>query len=227
MIKEVGVYSDLTRVLQRMFRDVNKYLFNGQLPSNVVITVQSTTGAYGHFVVGTIWHNDSENLFEINLGAEGLRRGVVPTVATLIHECVHLYCFSHDIKDVSRGGRYHNKSFKQIAEDHLLKIEYDNSIGYSITFPTDKLIEFCEKRKYPNISLYRGNFVITPPSGSTGTDNGDDDSLKGVTGKIKKVKKPSSTRKYVCPCCGLSVRATREVKVLCIECDKPLELVTD
>lgn len=29
----------------------------------------------------------------------------------------------------------------------------------------------------------------------------------------------SSSRKYVCPCCGAIIRATKEVHVICAECD--------
>lgn len=35
-------------------------------------------------------------------------------------------------------------------------------------------------------------------------------------------KSESSTRKYVCPCCGMSVRATREVRVMCMDCDEQM-----
>ena len=35
----------------------------------------------------------------------------------------------------------------------------------------------------------------------------------------EKVKKKSSTRKYICPKCGMSVRATKVVRIAYIECD--------
>lgn len=35
-------------------------------------------------------------------------------------------------------------------------------------------------------------------------------------------KRLSSTRKYTCPRCGMSVRATRAVRVKCVECDEEL-----
>ena len=38
--------------------------------------------------------------------------------------------------------------------------------------------------------------------------------------------KPSSTRKYICPCCGMSVRATKEVHIMCMDCGKQMEVVT-
>ena len=39
----------------------------------------------------------------------------------------------------------------------------------------------------------------------------------GIQGGIS-TRKPSSTRKYQCPCCGMSVRATRVVRIACMEC---------
>lgn len=38
-------------------------------------------------------------------------------------------------------------------------------------------------------------------------------------------KRPSSTRKLVCPCCGLSVRATKTVNILCGDCMQKMEEV--
>ena len=34
----------------------------------------------------------------------------------------------------------------------------------------------------------------------------------------------SSTRKYICPCCGNSVRATKEVNLACLDCNAPMVL---
>jgi hypothetical protein len=39
------------------------------------------------------------------------------------------------------------------------------------------------------------------------------------------VPRKSSSRKYVCPCCGMSVRATKMVNVACLDCDQQLLLV--
>lgn len=40
--------------------------------------------------------------------------------------------------------------------------------------------------------------------------------LGGDDGTANKPK--SSTRKYVCPCCGNSFRATKDISVLCMDC---------
>ena len=42
---------------------------------------------------------------------------------------------------------------------------------------------------------------------------------------IARPKKPSSTRKYICPCCGNSFRATKTLRVLCMDCNVQFEEV--
>ena len=37
------------------------------------------------------------------------------------------------------------------------------------------------------------------------------------------IKASCSSKKYVCPCCGLIIRATKEVHVICAECDREFE----
>ena len=49
-------------------------------------------------------------------------------------------------------------------------------------------------------------------------------SMRGIGGKGAAggmptgTPKPSSTRKLVCPCCGNSVRATKAVRIMCMDC---------
>jgi len=54
--------------------------------------------------------------------------------------------------------------------------------------------------------------------GGTGTHNG-----VPTFGGIAPRK--SSSRKYACPCCGMSVRATKVVNIACLDCDEQLLLV--
>ena len=54
-----------------------------------------------------------------------------------------------------------------------------------------------------------------------GGENGNDgDTGNGTKGK--KPKKKSSTRKYICPVCHNSVRATKDVNILCMDCDEQM-----
>lgn len=102
----------------------------------------------------------------------------------------------------SNGGRYYNKRFKAEAEKRGLKIEYAQYIGYSVTSPTDRFIEVIRENGLcaePDHCRATGSVRLPPVVGEgTGADGG---SLG---------KKKSSTRKYVCQHCGISVGATEQ-----------------
>lgn len=198
-MKKKPVLSEIVKMLENAFDVLNDKYFESSL-SKSVITIQSTPSAYGHFTVDKVWNLSKDSkAYEINLGAETLNRKIENVIATLIHEMVHQYCAENDIKDVSRGGTYHNKKFKAESEKRELIISYSARIGWSLTEPSENLKEFVNGNKaFENISLYR-------------------------KGGIKKTsKKKSSTRKYICPCCEQTVRATKEVNILCGGCNEKM-----
>lgn len=196
--------SQATAFLESAFSTLNKEYFENALPK-AIITIQSSPKAYGHFSCQEIWQDGLKKsaYHEINIGAETLNRPIAETIATLIHEMVHFYCKESGIQDTSRGGTYHNKRFKEEAERRGLIITYNEKIGFSITAPSPELKSFCTKQKWRNkLTICRsGNFG----------------------GKDPKPKKPSSTRKYVCPCCGQSVRATKDLNLICGDCQEPMQ----
>lgn len=185
--------------LENAYNVLNKQYFESALPK-VVITIQSRPGCYGHFTTYDAWSDPAKRYKEINISAETLNRPISNTIATLLHEMVHFYCHLHGIQDTSRAGRYHNKEFKAEAEKRGLLIDYDKTIGWSLTSPSPELKSFVNAQKWRKITLARGYEVKDP-----------------------KAKKPSSTRKYECPCCGMSVRATRDVRIACMECDEVMQ----
>jgi hypothetical protein len=190
-------------LLENAFDVLNTVYFDNALPE-AVITIQSTPKVYGHFTLGKVWENSSNSFHEINIGAEYLNRPIENVLATLLHEMVHLFCFINGIADTSNGGRYHNKRFKVEAEKRNLKIEYARYIGYSVTSPTERFIEVLKQHglyegiEHCRIALKKS----VPPTDGGGTDG----------------KRKSSTRKYICPSCGISVRATKEVNIICGDC---------
>lgn len=193
--------SQATAFLEEAFDALNKRYFENAL-SRPIITIQSDARAYGHFTPSQVWKDGQrkKTYHEINLGAETLDRPVANTIATLLHEMVHYYCHVNDIQDTSRGNTYHNKRFKAEAEARALHIEYDSKIGFSITQPTPALKSFCTSQHWRNkLTISRSG---------------------GIGGPDPKPKAPSSTRKYVCPCCGASVRATKDVHLLCTDCNE-------
>lgn len=196
--------SDEVRFLEEAFDVLNEKYFESAL-QNIAITIQSTPRAHGHFTPWNSWDNEGKKMKEINIGAESLCRPVAEIIATLMHEMVHFYCHVKGMKDTSRNHTYHNKRFKEECEKRALIIDKGVGIGYSVTAPTEELISLVDEMGWNNrVKLYR-------KSGKK-LDFG----MESTEGE--KVMKKSSTRKYICPKCSMSVRATKEVKIACMEC---------
>lgn len=89
----------------------------------------------GHFAAERWQPAGAEGVYvhELMIGGEGLRRGAGEVFATLLHEAAHALARVRGIQDTSRQGRYHNKRFKQLAEELGLVIERDPRIGWSLT----------------------------------------------------------------------------------------------
>ena len=190
--------SEVTAFLEEVYDTLNVRLFGGELPK-AILTVQSSK-AYGHYTLGDVWNDGLRGYREINIGAEALGRPIEEVVATLVHEMVHYLNDLHGVQDVSRSGWYHNRSFKEAAEAHELIVEYYSDVGFGVTAPSDGLVALIAEQGWRSIEIARD---------------------KGVEGG-KRVRKPSSTRKYICPVCGMSVRATKTVRVGCQDCQATL-----
>ena len=130
---------------------------------------------------------------------------------------VHYFNDKNGVKDCSRGNTYHNKNFKAVAEACDLIVEHHPTYGYSITSPSDALLEFCVENNLTEIRLNRNDIISIGVCG-TGTHAG---TFAGTAGR-----KPSSTRKYICPCCGMSVMATKAVNIACLDCNEQLMLAS-
>lgn len=207
-MKETIKTSRSAGYLEKIFRALNSKYFEGQI-EEPIITIQSTPRAYGHITVAKTWRKaDGELCHELNVGAGTLDRSIECVVSTVLHEMVHLWNLQNGIQDCSRGGTYHNRKFRDAAEARDLQISYDPRIGWSITEPTDALVEFIIAQGWEDIHMGRSD-------GFTARGTG-----KGVAGGITPppTPRPSSTRKLICPCCGQSVRATKAVNILCGDC---------
>ena len=196
-MKQLTEYKRVASYLDKIFNLLNEAYFENAL-SKPVITIQRTPRLYGHVSCAKVWTSDEEQRHELNIGAGTLNRNIEDVVATMLHEMVHLWNMQNNIQDCSRGGTYHNKKFKLEAEKRDLQIDYHQTYGWTITTPTDNLVEWCIENDLSEIRVTRHEgkhaFITT-----TGT-------------------KTSSTRKYICPICGLSVRATKTVSIICGNC---------
>ena len=204
-MKQTVKTSRVAGQLEKMFRALNARFFSGEL-EEAVITLKKTPGAYGHITCGKVWQTGEKQRHEINISTATLDRPIEDTTATLLHEMCHLYNLQHEIQDCSRNGSYHNKKFKAAAEAHGLIIEHDPKIGWSITTPSLELLDFIEEEGWTPLQMKEGGFNF---SGFTPKGKGPD----GETNTKK-----SSTRKYTCPMCGNSCRATKAIKIMCMDC---------
>ena len=190
--------------LENLFSKFNKRFFNGELETPIITcSPDMTKGVYGWCTSWKAWKQEgqeSDGFYEINICAEHLNRPFEETCETLIHEMVHLINLQNGIQDTSRSGMYHNKKFKVTAEEHGLVIEKDAKYGWCISSLSEEALEYVK-------SLDGQAFTL-------------------VRSKIPKVKgkSSSSSKKYVCPGCGSIIRATKEVNVMCGDCEVHFEL---
>lgn len=213
-MKQLTSYNRVAGYLNKIFDLLNEEFFENEL-SRPTITIQSTPKAYGHFSLrDDTWISTVGGTHEINIGAGTLSRPIECVAATLLHEMVHYYNYENGIQDCSRGNTYHNKRFKEAAEAHGLIVTHSEKYGWSHTSPSDELLEFVLKNDLTDILINRNEFTGFQIPG-TGAHSG----AVGIA-----PKRTSSSRKYVCPCCGMIVRATKEIRVMCMDCQQQLIL---
>ena len=214
-MKQLTSYNRVAGYLNKVFDLLNAEYFESAL-IRPTITIQSTPRAYGHFTLNDdTWVSTIGGSHEINIGAGTLARPIEEVCATLLHEMVHYYNYVNGIQDCSRGNTYHNKRFKQAAEQRGLTVEHSEKYGWSHTSPTEELLDFVISNGLTDILINRNEQGFFRVGGGTGTHSGGAD----ITGRPPRT---SSTRKYVCLCCGMSVRATRTVRIACIDCQEQM-----
>ena len=76
------------------------------------------------------WQRDDQRL---SVDGEGLNRGAVVVLGTLLHEAAHALAQVRNINDTSRRGR-HNRRFAKLAEE--LGLQHDRRLGWSSSTPT-------------------------------------------------------------------------------------------
>lgn len=194
--------------LEKMFRTINQDSFGGLL-EEPIITIQSTPGAFGHVTVGKAWKRGEEHRHELNISADWLSRPIEEVIATMIHEMAHLMNIQNNIQDCSRGGTYHNRKFKEEAEKHMIQVAKHDKYGWTITTPTEELLEYIICQGWDDIEMNRGIMF----TGFGGVPGGKTTGTAGTTGTTAKPK--SNSRKHVCPVCGKIARTTMDFPLIC------------
>lgn len=211
-MKQIDKMSRLCGMLEKAFRVLNDELFDGALPMPI-ITVTPSSKSYAHYTTFDAWDTIRGGKREINIASGTLDRPIENVVASLVHEMVHM---NNDIvlniQDTSNKGVYHNKLFKAEAEAHGLIVTRSEKYGWSHTEPGDTLIEIIldHEDTFREIELCRANAY--PTAVGVGPHSGSHGANMTATGRN------THHRKYICPCCGNSVRATKAVNIACLDC---------
>ncbi len=207
MCKKRKIYtmSELSAAMMSAFNKINEEWFDGEL-EKVIITFEDgyKKGAYGWINTVKDWKQNGTERYHINISADFLDRPVYDVLSTLVHEMCHLYSLQNGKQDTSRSGIYHNKVFKDVAESHGLNVEHVDKAGYCLTSCTDELKAWIDD----NITFSALHVYKKRPEETEG----------------KESKPKQSTRKYVCPCCGLIVRATKDCHIKCMDCDEEMKV---
>ena len=212
-MKKIEKMSRLTGELEKAFRLLNAELFNNELETPI-ITVIPTPRAYAHYTTVNVWDVNGEGKREINIASGTLDRPLENILASLVHEMVHMYCDTIlNEKDTSNNGIYHNKTYKREAEAHGLIVTRSEKYGWSHTEPADILLQFVlDHDELREIEMCRANPSMV--SVGIGTHTGNSNGTKPVG------KAPTHHRKYICPVCGVSCRATKQINIMCMDCNQ-------
>lgn len=223
MAKQLNNVQRAQQYLKKIFRLLNEQIFDGEL-EDVQVVLSNNSRVYGYYTLnGATWVGQSNGQqfaqHEIGISSQYLTNGrdITAVVTTLAHECVHHYCCLKGIRDVSRNGYWHNKRFKEIAEQHGLIVEKHPQVGYGVTSCGERLLQFCIDNDLQEFQLNRSSDYYVAVGGSSSPSTG------GCTGTTTR---RSSSYKLLCPSCGCTVRATKlGVQLMCISCSKEMEYV--
>ena len=213
--------SEIVAKAETMFDLFNAHFYLGELQRPAItVSPDGGHGAYGWCSVYEIWQGNGEAHREINLCAEYIDRPIGEVAATMLHEMAHLYDLTHGIKDVSNNGYYHNMKFKETAEAHGLHIEQHVTYGWTITtLAEETAVWLAAQPGMEDIAASRKALLQIKTKGDS--DEGGEETTTTIKGGRQTSKNRSI--KYVCPVCGAIIRATRQVNVVCGDCNVAFE----
>jgi hypothetical protein len=105
------------------------------VPETVLVVASGSEGKrlnLGHFAPHR-WQVNGADRHEVLVGGEGLHRGPLEVLGTLLHEAAHGLAQARSVQETSRQGRYHNRRYAQLARELGLDVSTVNPIGWSAT----------------------------------------------------------------------------------------------
>jgi hypothetical protein len=164
----------------------------------------------GHFAAGR-WQltnpDPSTDRAEVLVSGEGLQRGPIDVLGTLLHEAAHGLAHARKISDTSRQGRYHNRRYAALAGELGLDVAHVQPIGWSATSVPD-----ATAARYADVVAELGAALVLWRRAEQASPAGSGRSRNALA----------------CACaCGRRIRVARSVlelaPILCAACAQPFE----
>lgn len=150
-----------------------------EVPAVVVVVGAGSGGAaaggmkLGHFAAMR-WRHGEQDVPEVFIGGEGLARGPLDVLGTLLHEAAHALAHAREVKDTSRQGRYHNRKYAALAKEVGLDVAEVPVIGWSgTTVRTDTASGYRVEvdALAAALTLWRHRELERPRGGRTSSNN--------------------------------------------------------
>ncbi len=128
-----GTASLLVAALERTWQTIRRR--HPDVPDAVVVVASGSEGKrlnWGHFAPHR-WQVNGTDRHEVLVGGEGLHRGPLEVLGTLLHEAAHGLAQARQVQDTSRQGRYHNRRYATLARELGLEVASVKPIGWSAT----------------------------------------------------------------------------------------------
>jgi hypothetical protein len=229
--------SQLVAAIEAVWAEIRRR--HPDVPAVIVTVGAGSIGAprgtlrLGHYAAAR-WHPaaraggasaPSAAVAELFVGGEGLAREPVDVLGTLLHEAAHGLAATREIKDTSRAGAYHNRRYKQLAEELGLTIERHPTIGWTITtVPPATAAAYAREvgQLRDAIAHVRESEHAARRGGRAGTPSGDEPDQ----GAGEDVSAGRSAPTYLCACrpprrLRMAPTVYALAEVICSGCEQP------
>jgi hypothetical protein len=151
-----------------------------QIPNVAMVVASGAEGLkvkrWGHWAAGRWVAPGGETRGEVLIAAERLAHGPIEVLGTLLHEAAHALAHVRGIGDTSRQGRYHNDRYRQLALELGLRVDRDDTYGWTITRCSDATVELYRRALdtlEDGLRGYRADLVEeTGEAGGEGAEKG-------------------------------------------------------
>ena len=201
-----GAASVLVAALEHAWQTIRQR--HPDVPDAVLVVASGSEGKrlnLGHFAPHR-WHVNGADRHEVLVGGEGLHRGPLEVLGTLLHEAAHGLAQAREVQDTSRQGRYHNRRYAALARELGLDVTTQPPIGWSHTTVPD-----------PTANRYTGQLGDLAAALVLWRRL----ELRAATG-------PRSRNLLACTCgCGRRIRVAKatvaQAPILCGLCEQPFQ----